>query len=113
MSANDTKPDYYEILGISKNATLDEIKERYRTLALKFHPDKEKSNLAGEMMVLINEAYEILSNPEKRQAYDNNCSYNYTQEQNQTSNENDEKSRINQKPIAKFFHLWASTPSQF
>lgn len=62
--------NYYEILGIPKTATDDEIKKAYRQLALKYHPDKNKSSEAEEKFKLVAEAYEILSNKEKRAAYD-------------------------------------------
>ena len=62
--------DYYSILGISKNASDDEIKKAYRKLALKFHPDKNKSPEAEEKFKLIAEAYEVLSDKKKRDIYD-------------------------------------------
>lgn len=65
------KRDYYEVLGISKNASSDEIKRAYRTLAKKYHPDLNKDDpKAEERFKEVNEAHEILSNPEKRQTYD-------------------------------------------
>lgn len=66
-----TKRDYYEILGISKGASADEIKKAYRKTAIKFHPDKNPGNKeAEEMFKEAAEAYEILSNPDKRAQYD-------------------------------------------
>lgn len=65
-----TKRDYYEILGVSKNATSDELKRAYRKLALEWHPDRNKSKEATEKFKEINEAYEILSNSDKKAAYD-------------------------------------------
>jgi len=65
-----TKRDYYDILGVSRNASLEEIKKAYRKLALEWHPDRNKSPEAEERFKEINEAYEVLSNPEKRAAYD-------------------------------------------
>jgi molecular chaperone DnaJ len=65
------KRDYYDILGISKNATAEEIKKAYRQKALKFHPDKNPGDSeAEEKFKEAAEAYEVLSNPEKKQRYD-------------------------------------------
>ncbi|HHP51592.1 MAG TPA: hypothetical protein ENM97_07615, partial [Moorella mulderi] len=65
--------DYYEILGVSRDATQEEIKAAYRKLARQWHPDlhtgKDKE-IAEEKFKLINEAYEVLSDPEKRAKYD-------------------------------------------
>ncbi|NVJ86962.1 MAG: molecular chaperone DnaJ [Algoriphagus sp.] len=65
------KRDYYEVLGVSKSATADEIKKAYRKLAIQYHPDKNPDNPeAEEKFKEAAEAYEVLSNPEKRQRYD-------------------------------------------
>lgn len=65
------KRDYYEILGISKNADAGEIKKAYRKLALKYHPDKNPDDKeAEERFKEAAEAYEVLSDPKKRQMYD-------------------------------------------
>jgi len=67
MSAN---RDYYEVLGISKDAQINEIKSQYRKLALKFHPDRNKSSEAAEHFKEISEAYAVLADTKKRQLYD-------------------------------------------
>lgn len=64
------KRDYYEILGISKNATDAEIKSAFRKLAKEYHPDKNKGSDAEEKFKEINEAYEVLSDANKRAHYD-------------------------------------------
>ena len=64
------KRDYYEVLGISKSSSIDELKKQYRKLALKFHPDRNNSSDAPEHFKEISEAYAVLSDPEKRQLYD-------------------------------------------
>jgi len=65
-----TKRDYYDILGVSKNASSEEIKKAYRKQALEWHPDRNKSSQAAEKFKEVNEAYEVLSNPQKKQTYD-------------------------------------------
>jgi molecular chaperone DnaJ len=66
-----SKRDYYEILGVSKDSSADEIKSNYRKLALKYHPDKNPDNPESENMFKdAAEAYEVLSNPDKRAKYD-------------------------------------------
>lgn len=66
-----SKRDFYEILGVSKSSTADEIKKAYRKMAIKYHPDKNQGDKAAEEKFKeAAEAYEILSNPEKKQRYD-------------------------------------------
>ena len=65
------KRDYYEILGVSKTATADEIKKAYRQKAIQYHPDKNPGDKASEEKFKeAAEAYEVLSDQQKRQRYD-------------------------------------------
>ena len=65
------KRDYYEVLGVSKNASADEIKKAHRKLVRKFHPDANKDNpQAVEKFKEAQEAYDVLSDPEKKKNYD-------------------------------------------
>ena len=68
-----TKRDYYEILGVQKTASLDEIKRAYRAMALQYHPDRvsaDQKKEAEEKFKEISEAYAVLSDPKKRSVYD-------------------------------------------
>ncbi len=62
--------DYYKLLGVSKSASVDEIKSAYRGLAMRYHPDKNKNKDAEEKFKEINAAYAVLSDAEKRKQYD-------------------------------------------
>jgi molecular chaperone DnaJ len=65
-----TKRDYYEVLGVSRGATTEEIKKAFRRLAMQYHPDRNKDDGAEQKFKEVGEAYEVLSEPEKRAAYD-------------------------------------------
>ena len=62
--------NYYEVLGLNKNASMEEIKKAFRKLAFEYHPDRNKNPGAEDSFKEINEAYQILSDPHKRQSYD-------------------------------------------
>jgi molecular chaperone DnaJ len=68
--------NYYDILGVSRNASVDEIKKAYRKIAMKYHPDKKPGNkVAEEMFGEATKAYEILKDPEKRKKYNSQFSW--------------------------------------
>src|SRR5579859_6719505 len=64
------KRDYYEVLGVQRNASEDDVKKAFRRLARQYHPDVNKEKGAEAQFKEINEAYEILGDAQKRQAYD-------------------------------------------
>jgi molecular chaperone DnaJ len=65
-----TKPDYYDVLGVPRNATPEEIKKAFRKLAMKHHPDRNKGADAHDRFKEINEAYEVLGDADRRAMYD-------------------------------------------
>src|ERR687887_1236649 len=70
MPRSSTKRDYYEVLGVSRTASDDDIKKAYRRLALQYHPDRNNAPEATERFKEATEAYQVLSDSEKRSMYD-------------------------------------------
>lgn len=68
------REDYYAVLGVAKDASVDEIRRAYRKLAIQWHPDKNPSEVAGNRFKKISEAYQVLSDPKTRQEYDDSIS---------------------------------------
>ena len=65
-----SKRDYYEVLGVPRDATQEDLKKAFRKQALKFHPDRNKESDAGERFKEVNEAYQVLSDPQRKAQYD-------------------------------------------
>lgn len=86
LSLSASSPDYYKILEVSKSASSAEIKKAYRKLSLKFHPDKNPSPDAAEKFAQLSVAYDVLSDPEKREAY-NRGGVEAVQQQEQRANQ--------------------------
>src|SRR3981081_3417051 len=70
MARSSTKRDYYEVLSVTRTCTDDDIKKSYRRLALQYHPDRNNAPEATERFKEATEAYQVLSDAEKRSAYD-------------------------------------------
>lgn len=85
--------DYYKILGVPRDATQDQIKKAFRKLAFLYHPDKNPGQASRAMMQQINEAYDILGEPVKRQSYN----YRYDYRNSPSSNQYKTNTRSNQK----------------
>lgn len=96
--------DYYKILNVEKNASLNEIKNSYRILAKKYHPDLNKSEEAEKIFKDIVEAYEILSDEKKRKAYDD--SLKKKGEIPKSKNQNKYSNNINVEELMKNFKFF-------
>lgn len=96
--------DYYKILGVPRNATPDKIRQSYLTLIKRYHPDVCHENYATDLLKKINEAYGILSDPQKKNDYDiylnqQRSNYNYNQSRNDIS----PKRKLNDKQVFLIF----------
>ena len=91
--------DHYEILGVASNASSREITSAYRRLALQYHPDRNKTPLANDMMLRINTSYSILSDPSKRREYD--VSRNKTEIQYSQYDSKEKKDNFNESTSRK------------
>lgn len=79
--------DYYFILGVASNASLADIKKAYRVKAAEFHPDRNSSELAPQKFHAVKEAYDVLSDEDARQAYDENRRRNLLESPIETATE--------------------------
>ena len=108
--------DPYEVLGVSKNATDDEIKNAYRELARKYHPDNYADNplsdLAGEKMKEINDAYDAIVNSRRRGSSERNNSNGYNNAYSGSTNFPEVRSLINQGRLEQALEILDGVPPQ-
>jgi len=91
--------DYYEVLGISKNASEREIRKAYKKLALKYHPDRNKGKNTQKEFIEVSKAYEILKDPKKRKQYD---TYGSEDDQQQEYDNEQQGEQGNENPYYQF-----------
>lgn len=106
--------DYYDILGIKKNATQEEIKKAYRTLAKKYHPDQNHGDkVAEEKFKKINEAYTVLADEEKRRMYDGGFYGSNYQNTQGPSTGSTSTGTYGRDPFQEFWEEWARSQSSY
>lgn len=102
--------DYYEILGVSENASAKQIRDGYRKLAFEYHPDRNKGNVqASEKMKAVNEAYAVLSDPSKRRQYDTLRQHHGTSAYGQFRQQYSEQDIFRGSDINEIFEQMAKT----
>ena len=89
MAADQPSINYYDILGIAPSATTEEIKAAYRARVARYHPDRNPSTHANAITALINEAWEVLGNPERRPQYDATMGFSERSGPGEAHQEND------------------------
>lgn len=94
--------NYYQILGISEDATIEDIKKSYRKLALKYHPDINPSNNSTAKFIEITQAYEILKDADKRKAYDSSINSNIDKNSNFNQWQNDARQKAKKDADTNF-----------
>ena len=100
--------DFYEVLGVSKTASADEIKKAYRKLAFKYHPDKNPGDKAAEeMFKKITAAYDVLGDENKRRQYDNGSFNPFQEYQQYQQNSQSYQSRTYQNPFGQGEDFWS------
>lgn len=104
--------DYYKILGISENATDEQIKAAYRSMAMQWHPDKNPDKDTTEKMKEINEAYTILSNPDSKRRYDGEYSY-FKYAYSATKSSNTEDYDIKDEELKRDVHNARTSAEEF
>lgn len=99
-------PDYYKQLGLTPDATREEIKKAYRKLALEFHPDRNKSSDAHEKFIAINEAYLILYDEEARAKYDTEYKIYFNREKTKSQSEySEQKNKEKERSYSRESHF--------